>query len=366
MMQFLAQLLEESKGSLEPFIVPFCLPDQSYLVVTLHVCTQEIPVPDLHQRSVITGLSFKCSSSLSHHYISINPYQGKEKPGAKTEKEALESFIKCVQDLRDVGGEEGVVVLTPRLCKGLPLLLAALARHQLMQDFQQLVDGVGSIEDLAVKKRITLTGETSLDGYERYYFKRFGRDVDLSLPAEVAPAIYQILEELLLFSKPTFANCISTLCHPLVSGFTLKLLRKVAYLQEGVYEATMNEKLFLRPGDEEIVSVQLGSVPRTLIGQEFVMNSYGQAECGKARTVLDEDYLMLISIKNSGSDILCLDKGVPLGLASTSDKCPFTEVKKRSTAKDEGHARSETKGVVTVSQTAGILCLEKGVSLVKH
>ena len=364
MMQFLSQLLEESKGSLEPFILPFCLPIQSYLVVTLHVCIQEVPVSDSHQRTVITGLGFKCSSSLSHHYISINPSQGKEMQG-KTEKEALESFIKCVQDRRDVEGEEGVVVLTPRLCKGLPLFLAALARHHLMQHFQELVDGVGSIEDLAVKKRIRLMGETSLDGYERYYFKRFGRDVDLSAPAEVAPAVYQILEELLLFSKPTFANCISTLCHPLVSGFTLKLLRKVPYLQEGVYEATMNEKLFLRPGDEEIVSVQLGSVPRTLIGQEFVMNSYGQAECGKGKTVLDEDYLMLICIKNSGSDILCLDKGVPLGLASTSDKCPFTEVKKRETTKDEENAGLETKGVVSVIQTAEILNFEKEVSPVE-
>ena len=149
MTRFLAQLLEESKGSLEPFILPFCLPNQSYLVVTLHVSTQEIPVSDSDQRTVITGLGFKCSSSLSHHYISINPCQGREKQGGKKEKEALESFIKCVQERRDAEGEEGVVVLTPRLCQGLPIFLAALARHNLMQDFQELVD-------LAGKRRITL------------------------------------------------------------------------------------------------------------------------------------------------------------------------------------------------------------------
>ena len=250
MTKFLAQLLEERKTSLEPLILPFSLPSQSYLVVVLHVATKNVPVSDSHQRPVITGLGFKCSSSLSHHYISIKEGHGQGEPGDKREKEALESFITCVRERRDVEGEEGVVILTPRLCQGLPLLLAALARHRLMQEFQELVDGLGSIEDLAVKRRIMLSGEASLGGYEKYYFKRFGREVDLSQPAEVAPAVSEILEELLLFSKPTFANCLSTLCHPLVSGFTMKLLGKTPFLQEGVFEATVNEKLFVKPGDE--------------------------------------------------------------------------------------------------------------------
>ena len=337
MTKFLAQLLEERKTSLEPLIMPFSLPSQSYLVVVLHVATKNVPVSDSHQRPVITGLGFKCSSSLSHHYISIKEgHHGQGEPGDKTEKEALESFIACVRERRDVEGEEGVLILTPRLCQGLPLLLAALARHRLMQEFQELVDGLGSIEDLAVKRRIMLSGETSLGGYEKYYFKRFGREVDLREPAEVAPAVSEILEELLLFSKPTFANCLSTLCHPLVSGFTMKLLGKTPYLQEGVFEATVNEKLFVKPGDEEIVSVLLGSAPTSLLGREFVINSYGIVNCVTRKAVLDEDYLLLVSIKNLSSEVLCLEKGVPLGLASLSDESPFTRVERGEIEKAEG------------------------------
>ena len=73
---------------------------------------------------------------------------------------------------------------------------------------------------------------TSLNGQERYYFKRVGCDVDMSAPAEVAPPIYKILVELLLFSKPAGVNC---LCHPLMSGFTLKLLYNVLLSPRGSF-----------------------------------------------------------------------------------------------------------------------------------
>ena len=47
--------------------------------------------------------------------------------------------------------------------------------------------------------------------------------------------------------------------------------------EEEVYEATMNKKLFLRPGDEVIASVQIRSALRTLICQGFAKDRYGQA-----------------------------------------------------------------------------------------
>ena len=49
---------------------------------------------------------------------------------------------------------------------------------------------------------------------------------------EVAPPIYKILEELLLFSKPAGVNC---LCHPLMSGFTLKLLYNILLSPRGSF-----------------------------------------------------------------------------------------------------------------------------------
>ena len=91
--------------------------------------------------------------------------------------EALTQFLDSLENLKRAGPYDAVVLLTMKNDKSLPILLSHLCQWRLFEKFLSLTSAVGSLQDCLAFKKINL--HNSFEGFEKLYFKRFGKDVNI-------------------------------------------------------------------------------------------------------------------------------------------------------------------------------------------
>ena len=188
-----------------------------------------------------------------------------------SEQEALSCFITALREEKEISGSEGIALISPRHDATMAVLISALADHNLLDSFLEVVDGLGDLEELAAARNI-IFASSGLQSYEEYYLKHFKRQIDLSNPQTVPKMIYQVLE-CMLSSTPSYANFLCQHAHPVISPYTAQLLHhsQILQLREDYHQAIVTTSTILQPATPQIVSLHLNYAPKTDIGKEFFM-----------------------------------------------------------------------------------------------
>jgi len=241
------------------------------------------------------------------------------------EREALECFISVLREEKEISESEGVVLVTPRQDVSLPVLISALVRHNLLDSFLSVVDGLADIEQLASTRNIEFQS-SGLKAYEKYYLYRFDQCIDLTKSQIVPKIMYQILESI-LYSMPSNDNFFSQYAHPVISPYTNNLLYQSQLLEmrEDYHRVTVLSRVSIKPASLELVSLLLKSAPKTDIGREFYVLGYGNIKFGWNKAKLAPNLHLVLTIQNTGKQMLVLETGDSIGLAHKQDSFPYPE-----------------------------------------
>ena len=252
------------------------------------------------------------------------------------EAEALLCLLSALTAERANCGAKAVVLVTPRKDpRAVGALVAALAKSGHLPAFLQLVSGLGDMEALAKAKGIPFNS-SGLEPFNTYWQRMHGCALDCAKTETVPKALFQVLEAL-VGASPNYANYIQKHVHPIHSPYTNSLLLaskvmtiplpiiippQVSELREDHYRVLLLAKVSLKPNGMELVSAVLEGVPKLEVGHEFQLLENGKVKFGWNKVKLAANCHLVITLQNSGSTALILEKGEALGWGAKSQDDP--------------------------------------------
>ena len=339
---------------------PCLLPETSYLIVLVHIGLLEreggraaqlgtIGFRNNHRGSWFVPLDpsrtphVTNSSAESLGFVKAGEGWSWGKEGSLAclgEAEALLCLLSALTAERANCGAKAVVLVTPRKDpRAVGALVAALAKSGHLPAFLQLVSGLGDMETLAKVKGIPFN-TSGLEPFNTYWQRSHGSTLDCAKTETIPKALFQVLEAL-VGASPNYANYIQTHVHPIHSPYTNSLLLaskvitiplpleipitippQVSELREDHYRVLLLAKVSLKPNGMELVSAVLEGVPKLEVGHEFQLLENGKVKFGWNKVKLAANCHLVITLQNSGSTALILDKGEALGWGARSPDDP--------------------------------------------
>jgi len=330
------------------FSSPCNIPHKQYMTVVLHVGVLEVDIQ--HQGRVLPvlgTLGFR-NSQKGSWFVPIEPSRtegnivvesatklGFVQYGSSwvwsqdntatclVEQEALECFISVLKEEKEISDSEGVILITPRRDESMAILMSALVKHNLLDSFLNVVDGLADIEELACTRNIIFESP-GLAAYEAYYLYIFDQCIDLSKPETVPKMMYQILESL-LYSVPSYDNFFSHYSYPVISPYTNNILHQsqLLDLREDYHCVTVLTRISIKPASLELVSLLLRTANKTDIGREFFVLGFGNIKFGWNKAKLAPNLHLVLTVQNTGKQMLVLEPGDCVGLAHKQDNFPY-------------------------------------------
>jgi len=330
------------------FSSPCNIPPKQYMTVVLHVGVLEVDIQ--HQGRVLPvlgTLGFR-NSQKGSWFVPVEPsrtegnivlesatklgfvqygstwvWSQENTATCLVEQEALECFISVLKEEKEISDSEGVILITPRKDESMAILISALIKHNLLDSFLNVVDGLADIEELACTRNINFNSP-GLSSYEKYYLYVFDQCIDLSKPETVPKIMYQILESL-LYSVPSYENYFSQYSHPVISPYTNNILHQsqLLHLREDYHCVTVLTRISIKPATLELVSLLLSTASKTDIGREFFVLGFGNIKFGWNKAKLAPNLHLVLTVQNTGKHVLVLEPGDCVGLAHKQDNFPF-------------------------------------------
>ena len=241
------------------------------------------------------------------------------------EREALDCFIKALVEEKEASQAGGVVLLTPRYDVSLALLISALENHNLLHSFLSVVDGLGDLEMLAVHNNIQFKS-SGLRAYQEYYNHQLTGvlpALDFSRAQDVATGVYRVLERM-LSGPPNYENLHRLYVKPVKSPYVNKLLynSQILEIREDYHRISVIDRVSLRPGGYEILSLEAKTASKTDIGQEYFVFGYGKLKFGWSKTKLAPNLHLVLPVQNMTAAVMTLEPGQNVGLAHRWDFRP--------------------------------------------
>ncbi len=199
------------------------------------------------------------------------------------------------------------------------MLVAALARHDLLTEFRSLVKGYGTLDELAA------LAEDRGPGVEAY--KDFYDEKILSSRVDGVPALLAEILQRMTAGEPHPAQLMQRWIHPLHSAFVDRLLHSsgILELREEYLEVLLSDPLRLLPDKTDRVEVYLPLALNGSVGQDFFVFGYGAVQCLNNPQWLSEELTLTMTVRNVSGRALAMERGEKLGIASRKNWFPFGE-----------------------------------------
>jgi hypothetical protein len=199
------------------------------------------------------------------------------------------------------------------------VLVAALARHDLLTEFRSLVKGYGTLDELAA------LAEDRGPGVEAY--KDFYDEKILSARVDGVPALLAEILQRMTAGEPHPAQLMQRWIHPLHSAFVDRLLHSsgILELREEYLEVLLSDPLRLLPDKTDRVEVYLPLALNGSVGQDFFVFGYGAVQCLNNPQWLSEELTLTVTVRNVSGRPLAMERGEKLGIASRKNWFPFGE-----------------------------------------
>jgi hypothetical protein len=199
------------------------------------------------------------------------------------------------------------------------VLVAALARHDLLTEFRALVKGYGTLDELAA------LAEDRGPGVEAY--KDFYDEKILSARVDGVPALLAEILQRMTAGEPHPAQLMQRWIHPLHSAFVDRLLHSsgILELREEYLEVLLSDPLRLLPDKTDRVEVYLPLALNGSVGQDFFVFGYGAVQCLNNPQWLSEELTLTMTVRNVSGRTLAMERGEKLGIASRKNWFPFGE-----------------------------------------
>ncbi len=199
------------------------------------------------------------------------------------------------------------------------MLVAALARHELLTEFRALVKGYGTLDELAA------LAEDRGPGVEAY--KDFYDEKILSARVDGVPALLAEILQRMTAGEPHPTQLMQRWIHPLHSAFVDRLLHSsgILELREEYLEVLISDPLRLLPDKTDRVEVYLPLALNGSVGQDFFVFGYGAVQCLNNPQWLSEELTLTVTVRNVSGRTLAMERGERLGIASRKNWFPFGE-----------------------------------------
>ena len=274
------------------------------------------------------GYSFKSDGCRAE---SAKPHYCWKNGKCEEELQVLTNLITILQD-----SSRPNIIIFPQNDRSIGVLLYALSKYLLLEDFRRVVRGVGSMENMATLSGIELK-ENNLSGFEKYYrdsvLHPLSRDKCL-FSEQSACMLWEILEKF-LNGPPTYDNLISKHCSGLHSSFVDLRLRDCGLLElrSNYHELILTRDLTLPQGATAQARILIGD-PVPTIDKAYNLFCYGPLFSSSCRVIADKDCFVKVSLTNSGKRIIKLRKEDQIGVASKMNQFPLPIRVKTSTGRD--------------------------------
>ena len=239
-----------------------------------------------------------------------------------TEVAALQQLLQVLKaaGASSCGPAGGVLLIAARRDKSLGVLVAALARHDLLMEFRSIVKGFGTLEDLAALEEGSRG--PGLEAYKDFYEEK----ILSSRVDEVPGLLCEIFDRMTIGIESV--ELMQRWIHPFHSSYVDSLLicSGILELQEDYQDVFVVEPLTLQPDTAGQLVVSLPHALNGSIGQDFFVFCYGAARCVTNPQWLSEGHTLTITVRNvSCSQPVAWDRNEKLGIASRRNWFPFGE-----------------------------------------
>ena len=311
---------------------PCALKEGDYRVVVLHVGVVQLHMGEGRASTAIGTLGFR-DSDKGNWFVAVEPggregevvagsaesfgfrregegwVWGEEGAACLGEKAALASLLDSF------GSSEGLVVVTPREGEGLDLLLAAMETHGLIQQLQERVKGVGSVEGVLASRSLLKMETQGLQQLQDFASTHLGRQVDLSRPQLVPKAMMQLLEQVL--PSLSFKDLVKPHLHPLLSPCTHSKLQasNLPTISALCHPLRLKEPLVLPPGGQHLLTMTMEPGAKREIGQPLDFIGFWGLELFAEILRLGRSLKVTLTVRNSGEGRLELGEGERIGVA---------------------------------------------------
>ena len=154
---------------------------------------------------------------------------------------------------------------------------------------------------------------------EKFFFRRFGEDVDLRSGSLVTRQGFRILQEL-IGSSEDVERRLEEFCHPVISpgGNRLLCSASLPQLEEDFHFLHCPATTFIRPGHTDTLTLNLLTASQRDVGASFLLHQFDlteQCQFMRVRQSLAPGLRMDIEVLNLTEDVICLEKHRNIGAA---------------------------------------------------